>query len=139
MVLVSVIFGPRAPLMGLKFAIFWSGCLYRRTSSSGLGHQGCSQQRPQETRRQISAEELRFAIRVVAYEPWGQLAASLRNAGAQLTLLGLDEFEYTTLEKAVFEAKVPHEHLQSIKQSAAYHGAMPVAVFSILNAATFLI
>ena len=94
---------------------------------------------PQETRRQISAEELRFVINVVAYEPWGQLAESLRNVGAQLTLLGLDEFEYTALEKAVFEAKVPHEHLQRIKQSAAYNGAMPVAVFSMLNAATFLI
>src|SRR5262249_24993703 len=50
-----------------------------------------------------------------------------------------DEFEYTALAKAVFEAKVPYKHLQRIKQSAAYHGAMPVVVFSVLNAATFLI
>jgi len=87
-----------------------------------------------EVRRQLSNEQTRFVIAVVAYDLLGQLSASLKNIGSQLTMIGLREFEYDD-ELAV---KIPNEHLRRMRESAASRGAMPLAVFSMLNLAAVL-
>jgi hypothetical protein len=82
-----------------------------------------------EKRRELSNEQMRFALAVIRYDPWGQLSASLKDAAMQLTEFGLTEFQYTDLEKEGFAGKIPGAHLKTMRQSAAYRGTMPLRYF----------
>jgi hypothetical protein len=82
-----------------------------------------------EKRRELSNEQMRFALAVIRFDPWGQLTASLKDAAMQLTDLGLTEFQYTDLEKEGFAGKIPGAHLKTLRQSAAYRGTMPMRYF----------
>ena len=90
-----------------------------------------------ESRRRLSAEQVRFALAVVAFDPIGQALASLRNLAQQLGSSGLWEFFYTDEEKALFDQKFPHDLLPSLHASAAYRGTMPIAFFEWILKLTF--
>jgi len=92
-----------------------------------------------EQRRQLSAEEVRFVLAVLAYDPWGELVASLRSVGTLLTTLRLDEFQYYPEYKESFAVKVPPEHFQIMQGTAAFRGTMPVRTFTVLSLATLLL
>jgi hypothetical protein len=92
-----------------------------------------------EQRRQLSAEEMRFVLAVLAYDPWGELLASLKSVGTLLTTLRLDEFQYHPEYKEGFAVKIPPEHFQRMQGTAAYRGTMPVRAFATLSLVALLI
>lgn len=88
-------------------------------------------------RRALAAEQTRFVIAVLAYAPRAELQDALRDFGAQLTMIGLEEFQYPAVLKRSFEEKIPAVHLRRMKESAAYRGSMPIGPFSRLTGITF--
>jgi len=98
-----------------------------------------------ELRRQLAAEHLRFALAVIRYEPLGVLKCAVSDALTQVTMSGLENFQLEDTGRRNFERKIPEEHLQVLRHSAAYRGVMPTRLYSIINtsvlaaAALFLI
>jgi len=86
-------------------------------------------------RRALSKEQYRFALAVMAFDPWGQIKASARNALAQSVLLGVPEFDYTAETKRGFADKVPRSYFDAMKTTRAYADAMPV---HLLTAASYI-
>jgi hypothetical protein len=86
-----------------------------------------------DTRRALSAEQYRFALAVLAYDPWGQARASLRNALIQAGWIGASSFEYGEAQKRTFAAKLPAEHASRARRSAAWTGRMPIRWMSGLS------
>jgi hypothetical protein len=83
-----------------------------------------------EVRQALSAEQVGFLIAVIKYDPIGQMTASLRNIGLQLSALRLKDFEYDENAKRVFAIKIPIEHFDTLRRSAAYRHALPLRFFS---------
>lgn len=92
---------------------------------------------PPAARARLSAEQPRFVRAVLLYDPVAELRDAARDVGTQLTMVGLDEFEYPAVLKESFAAKIPPEHFERMRHTAAYRGTMPLAPFSALSAATF--
>ena len=92
---------------------------------------------PPPVRQALAAEQTRFVLAVLAYAPWAELRDALGDVGEQLTMAGLDEFQYPNVLKRSFEEKIPPVHLRRMKESAAYRGAMPVVPFSIVTGLTY--
>jgi len=90
-----------------------------------------------EAKRRLSAEQVRLAAAVFAFDPLGQVLASLRNAALQLASSGLWEFEYPDEEKATFDQKFPRDLLARLHASAAYQRRMPIATFELILTASF--
>jgi hypothetical protein len=88
-------------------------------------------------RRALAAEQTRFVIAVLAYAPWTELRDALLDAGAQLTMTGLEEFQYPHVLKHSFEEKIPSVHLRRMERTAAFRGTMPVGPFSGVTGVTF--
>ena len=88
-------------------------------------------------RRRMAADDLALARAVFAFDPVGQLFASLRDAAQQLMSSGLWEFEYTQEEKAHFDQKFPRALLPRLHASAAERGTMPIATYEWILLATF--
>ena len=109
-------FADRLPLMADDF--LWKS-----------GRDGVFASASPEERRELSNEQMRFTLAVIRFDPWGQLAASLKNAALQLTELGLTEFQYTDAEKESFAGKIPGTHLSTLRTSAASRGTMPLRYF----------
>ena len=84
-------------------------------------------------RQAIAAEQTRFVLAVLAYAPWVELRDAAGDLGEQLTMTGLQEFQYPDVLKRSFEEKIPLVHLRRLKGSAAYRGTMPVRPFSVLT------
>jgi len=91
------------------------------------------------TRRALSAEQLRFAAAVVAWDPLGQLTASTLGFLKQLRLMSLPEFVYDDLMRSGFENKVPAEHLERMRDTRAWHEAIPWNAFGLVGWITFLV
>jgi len=91
-----------------------------------------------EARRALSTEQVAFALAVVIYDPVGQITASLRNIGLQLSNFNLWDFEYDENAKRAFDMKIPIEHLATLRRSAAYHHALPLGSFSVVIFVAFL-
>ena len=92
---------------------------------------------PPPVRQAIAAEQTRFVLAVLAYAPWLELRDAVGDVGAQLTMAGLEEFQYPAVLKQSFEEKIPTVHLRRMKESAAFRGTMPVGAFSIVTGATY--
>ena len=58
-----------------------------RRSNPQRGPDGVFASAQPEMRRRLSAEEMRFVLAVLAHDPWGELAATLRSVGSLLTTL----------------------------------------------------
>jgi hypothetical protein len=91
-----------------------------------------------EIRRRLAAEQKRFALAVLEFDPAGVLRSALSNALKQATLLGLENFQIGDTGKRLFERKIPVEHMKSMRHSAAYNGEMPTRTYSIINATVLL-
>jgi hypothetical protein len=88
---------------------------------------------PPPVRRALAAEQTRFVIAVLDDEPWMELRDAVRDVGVQLTMTGLQEFQYPDALKQSFEKKIPAAHLERMKESAAYRGTMPIGPFSFVT------
>ena len=76
-------------------------------------------------RRLLSKEQFRFALAVVAHDPWSQIKVSSHNVLMQVGLIGLPEFNYTAGDKQAYVDKVPREHFSVMRHTPAYLGTMP--------------
>lgn len=94
---------------------------------------------PPTVRRALAAEQTRFVWSVLAYAPGVELRDALRDVGMQLTMTGLQEFQYPEVLKQNFEEKIPPVHLRRMKRTAAFRDAMPVGLFSIVTGVTFVL
>lgn len=88
-------------------------------------------------RRAIAAEQTRFVLSVLAFAPGEELREALHDAGTQLTMIGLREFQYPDVLKQSFEEKIPAVHLRRMEHTAAFRDTMPVGTFSIVTGVTF--
>jgi hypothetical protein len=92
-------------------------------------------------RRLLSAEQYSVLVKVITFDPWGQLSASLRNIGWQLTRMNLNVFQYQSQQRyvhgpePVFLSRIPQEHLGALRRSAAYRGLMPIDTCAAVDAA----
>jgi hypothetical protein len=91
-----------------------------------------------EMKRLLAKEQLHFVFNVLKFDPAGEVAAAISNAGRQLTMTGLDQFQYGEEERAFLESKVPAEHLGALRLSRAYRGALPIRVLSDLDVGVFI-
>jgi hypothetical protein len=89
-----------------------------------------------ETRRQLSREQYRFAAAVFAYDPVGQLVASLKDALQQLTMIGLSDFAIATKEAYL---SLPKSYAERTERSAAGRNEFPFTFFSGLTALTIVL
>jgi hypothetical protein len=88
-----------------------------------------------QTRIRLAAEQNRFTVAVLQYDPFGVALAAVRNTARQLTMMGLENFRYGEFGRAIFERKIPAEHLDALRHSAAYRDSMPIQSLTNLNAA----
>jgi hypothetical protein len=102
------------------------------------GRPGVFADAPPQVRRELSAEQIPFALAVIAYDPIGQISAALRNIGLQLRDLSLWDFEYDENAKQVFEIKMPVEHLDPLRRSGAYRHTLPLGFMSGVVFVTFI-
>ena len=86
-----------------------------------------------EMRRSLAAEQVRFVLAVLNYDPGGVVLAALKNTLRQVEMMGLENFQYEDIGKGIFERKLPAKHLAALHRSAAYRGAMPTQAFSIID------
>lgn len=82
-----------------------------------------------DTRRALSAEQLRFVLAVVESDPAGQAAASAVNVFKQLSLMSLPEFVYDAQQREGFERKIPAEHLSPMRETRAWQESIPWSAF----------
>jgi hypothetical protein len=85
-----------------------------------------------QLRRELSEEQTRFTLAVLAYDPGALLLTSLENAASQLVMVGLPEFSYEDWQRKGFASKVPPKYFEPMQKTAAYRQAMPVAQLSVL-------
>jgi hypothetical protein len=77
-------------------------------------------------RKAISAEQFRFLLAVLKYDPLGVFEATARNSGKQLSDFRLAEFNYNRGLDAGFDRSLPLRTLAQVRGTAAYRGVMPV-------------
>jgi hypothetical protein len=85
-----------------------------------------------ERRRDLSAEQLRFVMAVVRYDPAGVLRTGLLNTWGQFLDFSLSNFDYGAVFDDMMERTFPESALVRIRASAAYRDKLPVALFSVL-------
>jgi hypothetical protein len=84
-------------------------------------------------RRALSNEQYRFALAVIAYDPWGEAKALARNAMTQGVLLGVEDFNYPPERKASFAIKLPGAYFEAMRGTPAYAGTMPIHLLSAIS------
>jgi hypothetical protein len=83
-----------------------------------------------EKRRELANEQFRFAAAVLAYDPVGQIAASLNNASQQLRMVGLSDF-LSAADEAF--PRLPRVHAERMARSAVWRKDFPIETFSALT------
>jgi uncharacterized membrane-anchored protein len=90
-----------------------------------------------EVRRRLSAEQYRFVFSVFERYPAAVMGDVLFDAGKQLILVKVVEFNQSGPDARSLENKLPPEYRTQFQRSAAYRGSMPTNAYSILNSACF--
>lgn len=85
------------------------------------------------TRRRIAGEQGKFVLETVAYDPAGVLKAELTDILHQAAMFSLDEFEFDPGAKGFLSVHIPEPHLQVLKGTKVWTGAMPFAFVSKLG------
>ena len=85
-----------------------------------------------DQRRALSAEQFRFLLAVLRYDPFGVARSVLHNAAAQFLNFGLADFQYNPGEKDTMDRTFPIEVLAQIHSTAAYKGTMPWVLLKAL-------
>jgi hypothetical protein len=85
-----------------------------------------------ERRRDLSAEQLRFFLAVLRYDPAGVLRTGLLNTWAQFLDFSLSNFNYRSAFKDEMERTFPETAMVQIRASLAYHQTFPAITFTAL-------
>ncbi|MDP8916190.1 MAG: hypothetical protein M3M95_03090 [Pseudomonadota bacterium] len=92
-----------------------------------------------ESRRELSAEQTRFALAVFSAYPAEQIAASARNAAAQLVRADLEDFEYLPPFMADMTPRVAEPHRSRFQSVRAIDAGLPLAALERIYAAAALL
>lgn len=96
------------------------------------------------TRRSLSNEQYRFAWAVFRFDPFGELAAFLRDTGRQVTRIGYLEFNYDPSAQ-FFNTHLPPAYFQAMTLTSAWKEDIPakflwlVAIITICLALLYII
>jgi hypothetical protein len=85
-----------------------------------------------DQRRALSAEQFRFLLAVLKFDPAGVAKSGMRNTAAQLLDFGLSKFRYDPGEKETMDRTFPLQALAQMRAGAAYRGTMPAAALTVL-------
>jgi hypothetical protein len=90
-----------------------------------------------EIRRQLSAEQYRFAWAVLRHEPLGVVGSAAANAGRQFLSIGLAEFDMSAPRDRALASKLPMPYRARFRASAAYNGLVPTQTWSVISLIVF--
>lgn len=86
---------------------------------------------PIEKRRELGNEQFRFAAGVLAYDPVGQIAASLNDAFQQLRMVGFSS-EFPSAADLAYP-RLPRVHAERMARSSVWRKDFPIEIFSALT------
>jgi hypothetical protein len=82
------------------------------------------------TRRALSAEQFRFVLAVLRYDPLGEIAAMARNTLDQIRKVSMFEFHLSSEDKSEFRQELPSRYLKAVEETRSWRGTMPVGLMS---------
>lgn len=91
-----------------------------------------------QTRRALSAEQMRFVLAVIAHDPLGQASAAAGNVLYQLRLLRVPEFGYEAWNLDGYRVKIPEPHRSRLFDSPAGRSQMPVEPLGWVGMISFI-
>jgi hypothetical protein len=86
-----------------------------------------------ESRRKMSLEDKRFALRVISTYPMRQSAASLRNSIRQFFNFGVNEFNYGRESRRRFSVKIPDGRFAQMKSTMSFRNLWPITIINFLH------
>lgn len=92
-----------------------------------------------ESRREMSAEQTRFALAAASAYPAQQAAATARNIAAQLVRMDLEDFEYLLPFMADMTPRVAEPHRSRFTAVRAIDAGLPLALLERLYAASVVL
>jgi hypothetical protein len=91
------------------------------------------------TRRALSAEQFRFVLAVLRYDPLGEIVSVGRDTWKQLSLISVSDFNYDDIDKQEFRQELPLDHLKVAEGTRAWTGTMPVSLISAVVMFVFIV
>lgn len=85
-----------------------------------------------DDRRRLAGEQMRFVAAVVEAYPGATISAAIHNAGEQIALAGLPEFNYSPLRRSLFIRAIPGPDNARVRQTRAFHDTMPTGLVAAL-------
>lgn len=85
-----------------------------------------------DRRRALSAEQMRFVLAVVRYDPLGVLQSGIKNAAQQMLDFRLAEFRYLPGIRDIFDRTLPLQVEPQVHASRAYQGTLPTDTFGFI-------
>ena len=89
-------------------------------------------------KRQIAADDRRFALAVLTHSPLAVIRSSAQSVANQASRFGLAEFNYNPQSRAHFAEKLPPRLLQEVRRSEAWGQQMPTRVTEFLSVISVL-
>lgn len=87
---------------------------------------------PIAVKRALSQEQYRFALAVVASDPMSYLRSALQSLGLQLSLFGVPEFNYTSVQMSRYHQQFPPALDASLQKTPAAQGKVPVESMGVV-------
>ena len=81
-----------------------------------------------EMRRKLSAEQVRYALNVLRYDPLGQSAVSLASWVRQFWTIDLNGFNLNQYVREGFVNQLPDTYLSRMKHTLAFNEAIPITL-----------
>ena len=85
-----------------------------------------------DTRRALSAEQFRFVVAVLRYDPLGELSAIARNTLDQSERVSVFDFDLNSQDKNVLQQELPPRYLAAAQRTRARRDTMPLALMSAI-------
>ena len=92
-----------------------------------------------DEKRQLSAEQSRFAALVLTDRPLDQAVATLISIGRQAQMMGLSEFNYEAETRRNFLTRLPPGELHRTKRTLAWQNQMPIKPLETVVALVLLL
>jgi hypothetical protein len=83
-----------------------------------------------DTRRALSAEQFRFVLAVLRYDPLGVITAMARNTLFQIGMVSMVEFNVNDHDKGNYRQELPSRYLDAAEQTRAWRDTLPVVLMS---------
>ena len=85
-----------------------------------------------EIRRALSAEQFRFVVAVLRYDPIGELSAMARNTVDESLRVSVLDFNLNSQDKNEFQQELPPRYLAVAERTRSWRDTMPLALMSAI-------